>query len=230
MKEIFTWQSRVACAPVRKEPTDKSEMTNQVLFGEELILLEESGSWVKVRLTFDQYEGYVEKKLLIPKQRNETKNYHILSHQFVEFPEMGLTLPFGSQSTHGSEAKLGLDWSINQFLGVPYLWGGKSTFGTDCSGFVQTAFRVLGINLPRDAYQQVEIGKTIHFANEAIPGDLAFFQNSEKKITHVGICLENHEIVHASGWVKIDLLDQQGIFNRETQQYSHQLATIKRIL
>ena len=89
---------------------------------------------------------------------------------------------------------------------------------------------VLGINLPRDAYQQVDFGKTVHFANEALPGDLAFFSNKEGKIIHVGICIENQEIVHSAGWVKIDLLDQQGIFNRETQHYSHQLATIKRLM
>lgn len=229
MEEIETWRCRVACAPLRKEKSDKSEMINQVLFGEDLEILEEHGNWVRVSLKFDGYEGFMEKKLLQFKPKPLNHSYHILSHQLVELPDGGITLPFGAQSEFGSEATLGLDWSINQFLGVPYLWGGKSTFGTDCSGFVQTAFRVLGISLPRDAYQQVEIGKTVHFANEAIPGDLAFFANKEGKIIHVGICLENHEIVHASGWVKIDLLDQQGIFNRETQQYSHHLATIKRL-
>jgi cell wall-associated NlpC family hydrolase len=230
MKEIETWRCRVACAPMRKEQSDKSEMINQALFGETLEILEDLGNWARVKLQFDGYEGFMEKRLLIQTNKDEKYFYHILSHQTVELPEGTLTLPFGAQSKYGSEAILGLDWSINQFLGTPYLWGGKSTFGTDCSGFVQTAFRVLGINLPRDAYQQVDFGKTVHFANEALPGDLAFFSNKEGKIIHVGICIENQEIVHSAGWVKIDLLDQQGIFNRETQHYSHQLATIKRLM
>jgi hypothetical protein len=214
---------------MRKEQSDRSEMINQLLYGEEVEIISEIGNWYFVRLKFDGYEGFVEKQLIGSSENTNIWNYHILAHQIVDLAEGTLTLPMGAQSPHGSEATLGLDWSINQFLGVPYLWGGKTTFGTDCSGFVQTAFRVIGINLPRDAYQQVEIGKTIHFSNEAKAGDLAFFANSLGKIIHVGICLGNNEIVHASGWVKIDLLDQQGIFNRETQQYSHQLATIKRI-
>ena len=230
MKEIETWRCRVACAPMRKDQSDKSEMINQALYGEEINVLEDLGNWVRVRLQYDGYEGFMEKKLLIQTTDQEQPYYHILSHQTVELSEGPMTLPFGAQSSQGSDAILGLDWSINQFLGTPYFWGGKSTFGTDCSGFVQTAFRVMGIPLPRDAYQQVEMGKTIHFVNDAIPGDLAFFSNKEGKIIHVGICLGNQEIVHASGWVKIDLLDQQGIFNREIQQYSHQLATIKRLM
>ena len=230
MKDNKTMRCRVACAPMRKDESDRSEMINQLLYGEEVEILSENGKWYFVRLKFDGYEGYVEKQLIKSFEDNSTWNYHILAHQIVDFEEETLTLPFGAQTQHGSEATLGLDWSINQFLGVPYLWGGKTTFGTDCSGFVQTAFRVIGINLPRDAYQQVEVGKTIHFSNETIPGDLAFFSNAQGKIIHVGICIGNNEIVHASGWVKIDLLDQQGIFNRETQQYSHQLATIKRVI
>jgi hypothetical protein len=229
MKEKETWQCRVACAPMRKEPTDKSEMINQVLYGEELSIIEDLGAWMKMKLAFDGYEGYVEKKLLTLLENDLEKKYHILSHQFFDSIQGGITLPFGAQSEFGSEAQLGLDWSINQFLGTPYLWGGKTTFGTDCSGFVQTAFRVIGIPLPRDSYQQVNHGQTIHFANEVLPGDLAYFGNEHGKITHVGICLSNNEIVHASGWVRIDLLDQQGIFNRETQTYSHQLITIKRV-
>ena len=119
MEEIETWRCRVACAPLRKEKSDKSEMINQVLFGEGLEILEERGNWVRVKLKFDGYEGFMEKKLLHFQPEPLNLSYHILAHQLVEFPEGGITLPFGAQSEYGSDARLGLDWSINQFLGVP---------------------------------------------------------------------------------------------------------------
>jgi gamma-D-glutamyl-L-lysine dipeptidyl-peptidase len=115
---------------------------------------------------------------------------------------------------------------------VPYLWGGKSTWGADCSGFVQTIFKILDISLPRDAYQQAEIGKITEL-NKAQIGNLAFFKNKENKIVHVGIILNSKNkanIIHASGMVRIDNLDEKGIFNEDSRTYTHELATIKRII
>jgi len=116
------------------------------------------------------------------------------------------------------------------FLNSPYLWGGRTPFGIDCSGFVQIAARLSGISLSRDTREQAEEGEMINLISEAKPGDLAFFDNEEGRIIHVGIILENGQIIHASGKVRIDTIDHQGIFNKEFKKYSHQLRVIKRII
>ncbi len=116
------------------------------------------------------------------------------------------------------------------FLNAPYLWGGKSPFGIDCSGFTQLVFKVNGYKLPRDASQQVELGEPLNFVEEAQAGDLAFFDNEEGKIVHVGILLDNQQIIHASGQVRIDKFDHYGIFNMSTKKYSHTLRVIKRVI
>lgn len=115
------------------------------------------------------------------------------------------------------------------YLNSPYLWGGRSPFGIDCSGFTQLVFMLNGIKLKRDAFQQAEEGETLSFLEEAEEGDLAFFDNGEGRIIHVGIILKDNKIIHASGKVRIDSLDHEGIFNAETQKYSHRLRIIKRI-
>ena len=116
-----------------------------------------------------------------------------------------------------------------RFLNSPYLWGGRTPLGIDCSGFTQMVYRLQGIDLPRDAYQQSEVGTTLSFIEESEAGDLAFFDDQEGKITHVGIMLEDNHIIHASGKVRIDRIDQQGIFNKETGKHTHKLRLIKSI-
>lgn len=115
------------------------------------------------------------------------------------------------------------------FLNAPYMWGGLTPFGVDCSGFTQTVFKISGIKLLRDASQQATQGETISFIDEAHTGDLAFFDNDEGIITHVGILLDNENIIHASGKVRIDKIDHLGIHNLETKNYTHKLRLIKRI-
>lgn len=117
---------------------------------------------------------------------------------------------------------------VQPWLNVPYQWGGKSPLGVDCSGFTQVIFCQLGIKLLRDAYQQAESGEMVNFISEARCGDLAFFDNDDKKIVHTGILLGNDEIIHASGKVRIDKIDHFGIFNSEKNNYSHHLRMIKR--
>jgi len=116
------------------------------------------------------------------------------------------------------------------FLNVPYLWGGKTHLGIDCSGFMQQIFKIAGIQLPRDAWQQALEGKVVDFLETAQLGDLAFFDNAEGKITHVGMLLNKNQIIHASAKVKINTIDNYGILTERLDNYSHKLRIIKRIV
>lgn len=115
------------------------------------------------------------------------------------------------------------------FLNTPYLWGGRSFFGSDCSGFIQLLYKIHGIQLSRDAYQQAEAGEPVHSLSDSRPGDLAFFRDENHSIYHVGLIISPSEIIHNSGFVHIDRIDETGIFNLQKQQYTHRLHTIKRV-
>jgi len=116
------------------------------------------------------------------------------------------------------------------YLNAPYLWGGRTPAGIDCSGFTQMVYRLAGHSIPRDAWQQAELGETLSFIEESEPGDLAFFDNNEGRIVHVGIILQDNYILHASGKVRLDRLDQSGIFNAEERGHTHKLRVIKKII
>jgi cell wall-associated NlpC family hydrolase len=116
------------------------------------------------------------------------------------------------------------------FLNAPYMWGGRSPFGIDCSGFTQAVYKLKRIKLLRDASQQSTLGEPLSFLTEAEPGDLAFFDNEEGLISHVGIITDQQHIIHASGKVRIDRIDHEGIYNDEEKRYTHLLRIIKRII
>jgi hypothetical protein len=166
----------------------------------------------------------------------------------THFPiSIGATLPFLKElsskfesfdfgfegSTSSLKHKKGVKDIISTaylFLNAPYLWGGKSPFGIDCSGFTQLVYKLNGYKLPRDSQQQVELGSALSFVEEAEAGDLAFFDNEEGRIVHVGILLSSEQIIHASGYVRVDKFDHYGIFSADAKKYSHTLRVIKRIV
>jgi hypothetical protein len=153
-----------------------------------------------------------------------------LKNSTINFAEEDFSFDGGCLDTSIEIPKGNLIGNSMMYLNAPYLWGGRSPFGVDCSGFTQVIYKLNGFKLPRDASQQAEIGETLSFIEESESGDLAFFDNEEGNIIHVGIMLENNRIIHASGKVRIDKIDHQGIFNVDTNTYSHRLRLIKKIL
>tara|TARA_Y100001954_G_scaffold120392_1_gene129599 strand:- start:3268 stop:4032 length:765 start_codon:yes stop_codon:yes gene_type:complete len=249
--------SILSIVPMRAEPSDSSEMVNQILFGEQYKILEQRKKFSRIRLSHDKYEGWVCNKQVneIDKEiynnlLSENKIYTtdildiIKSDSFQtivkgsvlpvlnknQFSISSKTYSFEGEWTSKLKEKKNVVENAMMFLNSPYLWGGRTPFGIDCSGFSQIVYRFNGIDLPRDAYQQAEIGTTLSFVEESEAGDLAFFDNNDGKIIHVGIVLENNHIIHASGKVRIDRIDQQGIFNVEKGVHTHKLRLIKSIM
>ena len=248
--------SNLSIIPMRNEATDQAEMVNQVLFGEHFKVLEVRKKWSRIRLSHDSYEGWICNKQWQKiteddyKQLDKdvptitidildiiTKENHqpIVIGSILPFYKSGHALingkmyKFDGMTTPGFVNKKKLTENALIYLNAPYLWGGRSPLGIDCSGFTQMVYRLQGIDLPRDAYQQAKVGTTLSFIEESEAGDLAFFDNEEGKVTHVGIILENSHIIHASGKVRIDRIDQQGIFNTELGNHTHKLRLIKSI-
>ncbi|MGB0886910.1 MAG: NlpC/P60 family protein [Vicingaceae bacterium] len=221
---------------------------------------EKKRDWRRAKTAYDNYDCWIDIKqvTIISEEEFNAINSDYVSSELVDVIEkegskivtpitLGSTLPnlknakisFADEdfsfdgsavNTSANQAKENLVGNAMMFLNAPYLWGGRSPFGIDCSGFTQIIYKLNGFKLPRDASQQANIGDTLSFIEESESGDLAFFDNEEGNIIHVGIMLENNRIIHASGKVRIDRIDHQGIFNVDTNTYSHRLRLIKKIL
>lgn len=229
----------VSVAPLRAENSHQSEMTSQLLYGETFDYIKIQGSFAKIKVDFDAYEGWISTNQIseISDEDFERRTTNTLTNTvgFYDLVEGKTLLSLGSELATGNKKELNAPTSENiaetaqLFLNVPYLWSGRSFFGVDCSGFVQLIYKIHGIALPRDSAQQAEIGEVLSFVEESKPGDLAFFENSEGVITHVGLMLNQEEIIHAHGKVRIDLLDSTGIFNRDLNQHTHKLRFLRSV-
>ena len=250
----------LSVVPIRSSASDKSEMVSQLLFGEAVEIMEQRGSWAKVRCLWDNYIGWTDRKQLKILSEEEIQVYQTKYSLSLELFHgamadgyslpitIGATLPRfdglkfhlnGSSFNFSGQAieptKVAQESSIllkiaRRYLYAPYLWGGRSPLGIDCSGFTQMVYKMIGISIPRDASQQVEKGRLIDFVEQVQPGDLAFFENKKGRIVHVGIVMPERKIIHASGQVRIDQIDHFGIFNPEQDKYTHKLRVFKRLL
>jgi len=212
------------------------------------ILFDGYNGWIDKKLVFEISEGFFNKL-----KKNETAISHKIISPINNITQnkiiplvAGSFLPFINELgkfkienetyhyKHKTSTYLPTGENIarlaKQFENAPYLWGGRTILGIDCSGFTQIVYKIAGIALNRDASKQIEQGKPVSFIEETHSGDLAFFDNDEGQIIHVGIILNKNKIIHASGWVRIDSIDHQGIFNENSNKYSHKLRVIKRII
>ena len=252
--------ARISVIPCRAEPADMAEQVTQLLFGEAYQVLEERAKWLRVRNAFDKYEGWIDRNQhteiseetfkvhtktvyssaelvsLLRNKQTGSLSPIVLGSSLPAYADNELTVAeetfefLGDDRAFKYTNRSKLVEDAHMYLNAPYLWGGRSPFGIDCSGFTQLVYKLNGMTLPRDAKDQAKEGVTLSFIEEAEPGDLAFFDNQEGNIIHVGILLGDNYIIHASGKVRIDRIDHQGIYNLEKRDYSHKLRIIKQLL
>jgi len=244
--------AHLSMVPLRETPNHPSEQISQVLYGELFKVLEVRKKWSRIRLAFDKYEGWIDNNQYSFCTEEQYKEFNALSpvlcNNLVDFIVMdneqlmpvfqGIsihTLPilghhFEGTTIEGKQTKDQLIATALSYLNTPYQWGGKTPFGIDCSGFSQIVYKLNGYQLKRDASLQATQGEALSFIEESEPGDLAFFDNEEGKITHVGIMMKDNYIIHAHGKVRIDRIDHTGIFNVEKRIHTHKLRVIKRII
>lgn len=243
---------KVAISPVRESASDASEQVTQLLFGEVVELIEMHNQWVQIRTFSDNYEGYVDLKHLVFLREKDLSRWldgltveqswsrKLKGPEGVMRITRGAFRPSSEQATFSiagndyewidEEEEVSVDriTLAKDYLNTPYLWGGKSTSGIDCSGFMQIIHRIAGINLPRDAKDQFEHGIEIDWS-EREAGDLVFFKNANDKIHHVGLLINENEIIHASGYVRIDEITKAGIVRKLDGFLSHTFFCIKRV-
>lgn len=244
--------------PVRAENSEQSEMVTQLLFGE-ICRIQNRDSvsrFCNIKNLNDGYEGWIDEKTInfltdsdfnkiidLPIKITRDRQFRVVDKLKCElWLSAGSTLRiepgnniYGTLSMYSHDLqelkkRQLMEEASHEWVNVSYIWGGKSTFGTDCSGLIQNIFKQAGLDIPRDAGEQSLQGKSVNFVFEAQPGDLAFFDNEEGIITHVGMILSGNRILHASGKVRIDLFDQQGIYSREKGNYTHKLRLMRNLI
>jgi cell wall-associated NlpC family hydrolase len=231
-------------------------MLSQVLFGEKYTVLEQSGKWVKIELQFDNYMGWIDLDHLQQSESDDTTQGNVLTKALLCYkadktklvlePGCEIYRPDFKNKTFSAGTSSftafqefdetfikttdSLTDTALKFINSPYIWGGRIPSGIDCSGMTQLVYKIHGKKIPRNSRQQSEIGEIVSFINETRPGDLVFFDNERGIISHVGMIFSAGLVIHASGRVRIDTIDHQGIFKQEIGGYSHHLRIIKRIV
>jgi cell wall-associated NlpC family hydrolase len=243
----------LSIVPVRALANDRSEMVTQLLYGDAFEVISKQKNWLYICIAFDNYEGWIDAKQAFSIEEKLFKevqeNSFYCSLDLIEFVSTAnqelIPISMGSNLVSTGFLKHQFDGHFSKisffqkekiaeiavfYLNAPYLWGGKTPFGIDCSGLTQMVYMLNGYSLLRDASQQAAQGEALSFIEESEPGDLAFFDNSEGKITHVGIIMHDNYIIHVNGKVRIDRIDHSGIFNIELKRHTHQLRVIKKII
>lgn len=244
----------LSIVPVRVTSSDESEIVSQLLFGDYVTVLEKGDPWIKIKNNADNYEGWVDFKQLAYISKSDFDTGITNSHYIVNQPSIKIKSSFGKQtvflgsvlpffkdgtfkiSNHEyqvvselTEQELTPNKYAEHYLNTPYLWGGKSLHGIDCSGLIQNSFKSTLFSIPRDASQQVHVGELIKWEDRKL-GDVVFFKSKSGNITHVGILSTKDTIIHAHGKVRLDKIDTKGIWNSELDWYSHLTFCVKRFL
>lgn len=244
--------ANLSIASLRIEPSDASELLSQVLYGDRFKVTERRKKWSKIRLDFDRFEGWIDNNQYLEISEIEYQTLvdqpQKLSADLIEFVldqnDQLITIALGSSlialdflnhsfdgtSIAGIQTKQNIVENAFMYRNTPYLWGGKTPFGVDAAGFTQMVYKLNGHKLYRAVEQQAKQGEALSFIEESEPGDLAFFDNNEGQITHVGIIMADNYIIHAYGKVRIDRLDHSGIYNRDVKMHTHKLRVIKKII
>ena len=237
---------------VRESADENSRMITQLLYGELFRLLDHRKYWNKIRIQGEKREGWIKKDQFqkisdaeYEKITASTSDKYALDLVSFANTEQGVLIPIlmGSNVAHaqilahshegtasnGEFKKPKLVDTALLYLNAPELRGGKGPFGIDSAGFTQMVYKINGVQLLRTPEEQATQGEPLSFIEESEAGDLAFFDDKEGNITHVGIIMADNYIIHVDGKVRIDRLDHTGIFNREKRNYTHQLRVIKKI-